>query len=319
VSLSHLGYRSWRGQLGSSLRSIWPVSRVALVMVFRQKLFWALYVLALMTFFVFFFGIYLFSQIDTESMLQQVNRPGQPPQFMARFLLDVKNTIQRDLKLAGDVETYRNFFFLQGYYVMVVLALAGAIIIGNDYRHGSLAFYLAKPLGRWHYVLGKMLAVFLFCALMTILPALVLYLECSLLMEEGYARQHLGLLRGIFGYGGATAFVLSASVIAIASAVRRTAPLVMIWIVLLAVCPVVASLFVDRLGYSPNWRLLDLWNDLYILGSWCFQVSPVTAAGPRGFVRRQPELVQAVIVLGSVILMSLLYLQRRIRAVEVVT
>src|SRR5436309_3393160 len=67
VSLSQLGYRPWRGKLGSSLRSIWPISRVALLMVFRQKFFWVLYILALMTFLVFFFGIYLFSQIDTEA------------------------------------------------------------------------------------------------------------------------------------------------------------------------------------------------------------------------------------------------------------
>ena len=59
MSLSQLGYRPWRGKLGSSLRSIWPISRVALLMVFRQKFFWVLYILALMTFLVFFFGIYL--------------------------------------------------------------------------------------------------------------------------------------------------------------------------------------------------------------------------------------------------------------------
>jgi ABC-type transport system involved in multi-copper enzyme maturation permease subunit len=335
VSLSQLGYRPWRGKIGSSFRSIWPISRIALVMVFRQKLFWVLYALALMTFFVFFFGIYLFSQIDVEEMANNVSRTplnssvrptgdqprpqGQPPSMVSRFLIDVKTTIQKDLKLAGDVETYRNFFFLQGYYVMVVLALAGATIIGNDYRHDSLAFYLAKPLGRWHYLLGKIGAVFLFSALMTMLPALILFLECSLLMEEGYAWQHIQLLRGIVGYGGAMAIVLSVAVVAIASAVQRTAPLVMIWIIILAVCPVLAALFVDRLGYSPNWRLIDIWNDLYIIGSRCFDISPVTAAGPRGLVRRQPELTYALTVLGSILLLSSIYLQRRIRAVEVVS
>src|SRR5262245_10255282 len=75
VSLELLGYRRWRGRLGSSLRAIWPVARVGLKMVFRQKLFWVLYGLALMTFLINFFGIYLFSQIDTQ-MLAAQNRPG---------------------------------------------------------------------------------------------------------------------------------------------------------------------------------------------------------------------------------------------------
>lgn len=317
MSLSLLGYRQWQGTLGSSLRSIWPISRVSLMLVFRQKLYWVLYVLALMTFFVFFFGIYLFSQIDTEAMAPP--RASSPGQGAFRFLNEVKTTIQKDLKLAGDVETYRNFYVLQGYYVMVVLALAGSLIIGNDYRFGSLAFYLSKPMGHWHYLLGKILTVVIFTALMTFVPALVLYLECSMLMEEGYFREHLGLLGGIALYGLAIALVLGVLVVTLASAVRRTAPLVMIWIALLAICPIMGNLFVDRLGYSANWRLIDLWNDLYVFGSWCLNISPIPPTGQRGFIRRQPGLMPTVVVLGSLMFICLVYLHRKIRAVEVVT
>jgi len=312
-----MGYRNWQGRLGSSMRSIWPVSRVSLQLVFRQKLYWGLYVFALMTFCVYFFGIYLFSQIDTETMTPV--RPGIPTQAANKFFVDIKNSIQKDLKLSGDVETFRNFFVLQGYYVMVVLALAGSLIIGNDYRYGSLAFYLSKPMGHWHYLLGKIFAVVIFTMLMTLMPALVLYIECSMLMEEGYFWNHLGLLGGITLYGLAIALFLGVLVVTLASAVRRTAPLVMIWIALLAICPVMGTLFVDRLGYSPNWRLIDLWNDLYVFGSWCLNISPVPAVGQRGFVRRQPGLMQTVIVLSSVMVICLIYLHRKIRAVEVVT
>jgi len=317
MSLSLMGYRSWQGKLGSSLRSIWPISRVSLQLVFRQKLYWVLYALALMTFFVFFFGIYLFSQIDTEAMTP--NRPGIPAQAANKFFVDIKTSIQKDLKLSGDVETYRNFYVLQGYYVMVVLAMAGSLIIGNDYRFGSLAFYLSKPMGHWHYLLGKIFTVVIFTALMTIVPALVLYLECSMLMEEGYFWEHLPLLRGIALYGLAIALVLGVLVVTLASAVRRTAPLVMIWIALLAIAPVMGSLFVDRLGYSANWRLIDLWNDLYVFGSWCLNISPIPPVGQRGFIRRQPGMTATVIVLCSVMVFCLVYLHRKIRAVEVVT
>ena len=93
----------------------------------------------------------------------------------------------------------------------------------------------------------------------------------------------------------------------------------MIWIALLAICPAMGNLFVDRLGYSPNWRLIDLWNDLYVFGSWCLSISPVPPAGLRGFVRRQPGLLPTLLVLGSVTLVCLVYLHRKVRAVEVVT
>ena len=32
-------------------------------------------------------------------------------------------------------------------------------LVGNDFTHRSLVFYLAKPIRRWHYLLGKCLAV----------------------------------------------------------------------------------------------------------------------------------------------------------------
>lgn len=317
MSLSLMGYRNWKGKLGSSMRSIWPISRVSLQLVFRQKLYWVLYVFALMTFFVYFFGIYLFSQIDTQTVAP--TRPGIPAQTANKFFVDIKNSIQKDLKLSGDVETFRNFYVLQGYYVMVVLAMAGSLIIGNDYRYGSLAFYLSKPMGHWHYLLGKIFTVVIFTALMTFVPALVLYIECSMLMEEGYFWGHIGMLGGIALYGLAIALVLGVLVVTLASAVRRTAPLVMIWIALLAICPVMGNLFVDRLGYSPNWRLIDLWNDLYVFGSWCLNISPVPTPGQRGFVRRQPGMMQTMIVLGTVMISCLIYLHYKIRAVEVVT
>ena len=71
--------------------------------------------------------------------------------------------------------------------------------------------------------------------------------------------------------------------------------------------------------YNINQLRIDLWNDLYVFGSWCLSISPVPVTGPRGFVRRQPGLLPTVLVLGSVVFVCLIYLHRKIRAVEVVT
>ena len=37
----------------------WPIARASLTMLFRRKLFWAIYALAVMVFLLFFFGQYL--------------------------------------------------------------------------------------------------------------------------------------------------------------------------------------------------------------------------------------------------------------------
>src|SRR5207249_3049776 len=89
--------------------------------------------------------------------------------------------LRRVLKLNAGPEMYLNLFWFQGYMVMVVLALAGAILVGNDLRFGSLPFYLSKPLSAGHYLVGKCLAIAVFVNLMTTLPALLLFVQYGLL------------------------------------------------------------------------------------------------------------------------------------------
>src|SRR6516162_7898259 len=89
--------------------------------------------------------------------------------------------IKHGLKMDGTAENYRLFFHFQATSVMAVLALAGSLLVGNDFQFGSLPFYLSKPLARYHYLLGKGLAVAILVNLMTTLPAIVLFLQYGLL------------------------------------------------------------------------------------------------------------------------------------------
>jgi ABC-type transport system involved in multi-copper enzyme maturation permease subunit len=306
-----LGYRRWEGKLRGSWATPWPISRVALGMVFRRKLFWVMYGLGLFHFLVYFGGIYLFYQIDVSSLA------GSNPQVI-RFWSDAIRTIQEQLYMAGTKETYRNFIWLQGYVVMAVLALAGALLIGNDYQYGSLPFYLSKPLGRWHYLAGKFLAVALFVNMLTTLPALVLFAECALMEGWNYIKERYVLLGGILGYGAVLSVSLGTLVLAIASWVRKTVPLIMIWVGILFFGRALADALVDGLGLDARWRLVDMWNNLYLVGSWCLDVAPQLETERRFVFRPQPEVWEAVLVLAAVGLACLIYLDKRIRAVEIV-
>ena len=70
----------------------------------------------------------------------------------------------------------------------------------------------------------------------------------------------------------------------------------------------------DGLHYDPRWRLIDLWNDLYLVGNACLGIAardarPVPAAGS---ATRRPWSWERVCLL------CLIYLNLRIRAVEIV-
>lgn len=299
-----LYYRSYRGTFGRPLSSVWPITRVALGMMFRRKLFWVLYGLGLFIFFMFFFGQYLFAWARAQEPQANVD-----VFFLSHSREQLIRFFQSRLKLDGSPATYANFFWYQGYMVMVVLALAGSILVGNDFRHGSLSFYLSKPLSRWHYLLGKCLAVAVFVNLMTTLPALLLFVQFGLLEEWSYFSYNLHLLFGILGYGLILTVCLSLLLVATASWVRQTVPLIMLWTLLFVFCRHLGFVLVDLLRYDTRWRLIDLWNDAYLVGCQLLGMRP----GPR-----MPAYTEAAAVLAGVCLLCLVCWIRRIRAVEVV-
>ncbi len=196
----------------------------------------------------------------------------------------------------------------QGYVVMVVPALAGSVLIGNDIRFGSLPYYLSKPLDRRHYLLGKALAVGVFINMMTTLPALALFVEFVLLYPDQWFDK-LPLVPGILGYGAVLTVSLSLILLATAVQVRNTVPLIMVWTTLFLFCPLLAAALVDLLRLDPRWRLIDLWNCTYLVGSYLLGVANTA---------REPEPLEAALVLCGVSVLCLSFLVLRIRAVEVV-
>lgn len=307
-----LGYRPWRGQLGGPVRGAWAIARTALFLLWRRRLFWALYGLSAMIFLFFFYGQYLQSWIGTQLSQESV--------YLGSGVLrlevkpeDLQKLLREALHLDGSGFLYRSFFWFEGHIVMIVLALAGAILVGNDFRFGSLPFYLAKPLHRWHYLGGKWLAIGMFINFMTTIPALVLYIQYGLIDTWSYYVDEFPLLLGILGYGAVLTTCLGLVLLATAVWLRRTVPLIMVWTALFVFTRLLADLLVNGLHLSSRWRLIDLWNDMYVVGSWCLGM-------PRHTLRpfTQPATWEAATVLAFVCAICLIYLNRRLQAVEIV-
>ncbi len=303
-----LRYRPWRGNLRGPVYGSLAMARVSLRLMFRRKLFWALYGLAALIFFFFFYGQYLVVWIQLQTANQSV------PILGGRLRVsDLLGFLDR-LNLNGSAQTYGNFIWFEGYVAMIVLALAGAVLVGNDFHHGSLPFYLSKPIGRWHYVLGKCLGAGLFVNLLTTLPAVVLYIQAGLLYDwQAYYLDHWRELLGILSYGALLTVTLSLLLVATAVWLRRTVPLVMVWAGIFVLCRMLAGFLVDGQRLDPHWRLVDLWNNLYLIGLWCLDADQDGAR-----LGEQPQPWEAAVVVGLVCAACLLYLRRRIQAVEIV-
>jgi ABC-2 type transport system permease protein len=308
VSDSLLRYRPWRGDYRPPVYGTIAMARLAIVQLVRRKLFWGLYALALMIFFFFFYGQYLIVWIQLQTAQQTISFGGVPVKVaeLTQFL--------DKLNLNGSAHTFGNFIWFQGYIVMIVLALAGAILVGNDFQYGSLPYYLSKPIRRWHYIFGKCLGVGVFINLLTTIPALVLFAQAGLLYDwEIYFIEHGREFLGILGYGLTLTIVLSLLLVTTAIAVRRTIPLIMIWAGLFVFTRNLASLLVEGAKLDVRWKLIDLWNDLYLAGLACLGVDRESIRPPN-----QPEYWEAFAALAAVVALCLVYLRRRVQAVEVI-
>jgi ABC-2 type transport system permease protein len=290
--MSNDQYRSWSEQLRPAWMVCFPLAWTGLRLVLRKKLFWLLLALAALNFLFLFATIYLKAQVSAENPA------------VARFVDSVLRSV------TGEGKSYRDFMFAQGTVTMLLLAFAGELLIGGDFRHGGLTFYLSRRMARRHYIQGKLLSIGLLVLLTTTAPALILFAEYGLLADSlSYFHQNWRIVVGIVGYGLLMAVTLSLLLMALASWFPRTVPLVMCWACIFVLLPAMGALLHEVFGH-PHWRLIMLWRNIRLVGSWFF-----------GAVAREEDLALvpwAALVVAAVCLVCLLALLPRVRAVRVV-
>jgi ABC-2 type transport system permease protein len=309
-----LHYRPFTGTLRGPWRGIMGMARCSLSLLARRKLFWILYVFSVLIFLFYFFGQYLQVFLEnrvSESMVRTGGVLGRMmrPEMVTKMLRDA-------LHMDGSADTFGDFIWTEGYIAVVILAFAGSILVGNDFQHNSLPFYLSKPISRWHYVLGKSLAVAVIINMMTTVPAVCLFFEYGFVDTWDYYLDQFQLLLGILAYGAALTVTLSLLLLSTSIWLRRTVPLVMVWTAAFIMARLVQRWLVDGLGLSNYWRLIDIWNDLYLFGMWCLGKEHHLL---RPTNQSQPPYEAAAIVLAGVCTLCVLNLRRRVRAVEVVS
>lgn len=281
-------YRQWDGRVGSPWRACVPMVRISLRLIFRRWIFWLLIALGLLNFLFNFALIYMKAILSSQN--EQVAR------FMDAY------------QVTGTGEAFSQFMDSQSAITALLLAFAGSTLIGSDYQHGGLVFYLSRRIDRRHYIAGKLLSVMTIVTLITTLPALVLYLEYGLMTSSlAYFQENYRILLGILGYGAVLAVVQSCLLFAVAACVPRTVPLVMTWLGLFVLLKALAE-SLRAINDNRLWLLLALWDDMLRIGRWCFGFS----------MRPVPPISACVATLAAVCVLSLIIVWRRVRAIEVV-
>ncbi|MFO0898879.1 MAG: hypothetical protein U0836_15755 [Pirellulales bacterium] len=294
IDVAH--YRPWQGRLRSPWMATLAIVRVALVQVFRRKAYWFVFALGLLNFLLFWSIIYAVTQFDLppDAQRELLSRFGFSPQAVS-----------------GQENGYLGFIDRQSLVVMILLAFSGSLLVGADFRLGLLPFYLSRRLDRRHYVAGKLLAIAAIIALMTAVPALLLFVEYGMFTGSlDYWRDNWQVAASVLGYTAVMCLVLSLWLTALSAYLQRAAPIVITWASLFVLLRAVATQM-SRSTDDKRWELIDPWRDIRFVGKLMF-----------GLTENQQEQELGLWAAGILIAtcaLAVLALARKVRAVEIVT
>ena len=272
------GYRRYVGSRAAVGRSWQVITRAGIWTVLTKRSFIALMLMAWSPFVVRAVQIYIASNFSQASFL------------------------------APKAETFREFLGQQGIFVFFVTIYVGAGLIANDRRANALQVYLSKPLTRWEYVAGKLAILFVFLTLVTFVPAMTL-----LLVQIGFAgsftfvRQNLYLVPAITLFSLVQVLLASCTILALSSLSNSSRFVGIMYAGLIFFTGALVNAVRGITGRS--WLAwLSPTDALQQLGDAMFRVRP----------RFDLPVWVAAIVVVALIVGSLVVLERRVRAVEVV-
>lgn len=248
-------YHGWNGRLRWPWVACLAIVRVALLQVFRRKSYWLILGLGLAQFLSFWFIIYGVTQLRWPADMQQ--------RILHQFGFSAQSDENQD-------DGYIRFMDRQNVIVMILLAFSGSLLVGADFRGKSLPFYLSRRIDRRHYICGKLLAISTLVALLTSVPALLLFLEYGMLTSSAkYWLDNWRIPVSILAYGLVLCVVNSILLVTLAAYLQRMAPIAITWSSMFVMLGRFSAYLRDATD-NADWALLDPWRNMRYVGRLCF-------------------------------------------------
>jgi hypothetical protein len=186
----------------------------------------------------------------------------------------------------------------------------GAGLVANDLRTGAIVMYLARPLTRRDYVVGKLGVTFLLNLSVTLIPGLLLYAIALALAPEKFAKWELAWIAPAI-VAQALVMSLSVSLLGLAvSALTKSARVSGLGFFALIVGLELVRQVLDHGFDRPEATLLSVQDNLRNIARVLFGLTDRSSSVP------WPASAAAIVLLAAG---CLLVLRRRVRAVEVIT
>ncbi len=273
------GYRRYAGRREPHGRRWWVIARAGIVARLRERLFLGLLLFAWAPFLVRAVQIYVAANFSQAGIL------------------------------AATAETFREFLDQQSIFVFIVTAYVGSGLIANDRRANALQIYLSKPLTRLEYITGKLVTLVVFLIAVTFVPAiLLLLLQMMFAGSAAFIRANLFLIPAITLFSLIQVLLSAFTMLALSSLSRSRRFVAMMYAGIIFFTAAMYQALSAITG-SRAWAWISPEDTLDIIANAIFRVPGLPPLPV-------PMALATVVVL---IAASIWILERRVRAVEVVT
>jgi ABC-type transport system involved in multi-copper enzyme maturation permease subunit len=288
ATIREKGYYHWDGRLEERRFPWWPITRTGIQLAFKKKWFKFFFAGGFIPAFVFLVLIYISERLeDFKSMLRGNDR-----------------LITVDPKFFMNFVTNDALLFL----TVMVLVFAGAGLIADDLKHNSLQIYFSRPLREKDYLLGKMAVVFFFVLVLTLIPALVLFLFKLIFAGSfKFLIDYPWLILSIVGYT-ALLTLFFAFYTLLLSALSKNSRYVMILVFMIYLFSQILYGIMTSIFRTPYMALFSIKENLQQIGAFIF-------------VQKLPHPVPVIwsfLALGAICGVSAYVLHRKIRGVQVI-
>jgi ABC-2 type transport system permease protein len=138
------------------------------------------------------------------------------------------------------------FFKVEIYVIMLLAAIAGPGLISQDLRFNALPLYLARPLTRLDYFLGKLGVIGVLVLSVAVVPALFAYIVgLCFCLDLSVIKDTYWVLLGSVAYGLVITLSAGTLILALSSLTRRSLYVGIIWAGMWLISSAAAGILID--------------------------------------------------------------------------
>lgn len=234
------GYQHWNGKLGGHAWRWFAITRQGVITVSKLKAVRAVVILAWTPALLLAIFLSIWGLIEQKSALLTA---------FGNLLQALPEEIQggpKDFRKTIWTLAYYNFFGLEIYFSLLIVALVGPNLISQDLRFNAMPLYFSKPLRRIDYFIGKLGVIATFIAAVSIFPAILAYaLGVSFSLDATVVRDTWRILVASIAFGSVVSLSAGALMLAISSLSKNSRYVAAIWMGIWIVGGVTGTILTD--------------------------------------------------------------------------